>query len=222
MKCFTCGQDLPPDKLEEAGRKVAVAMMKLWNLDIIDPPIGSKHPRAIASLVAIEEIIKLNDWSWALPYKGNGPPQWCGMTAGAAWRGAGLDPSWLRDYFASTYRLSMWATYQRFSTKSKPNPKPDALEDDRRLYVDLRKPFGVEPRPGDIIIVGDGDPTVGDHVTVCISFANGVFDTISGNGGGRGPKDDQREGVSRRTYALSATAGYRPLWLIRPAKADLL
>ncbi len=222
MKCGTCGQELPPDKLEVAGRKVADAMVKLWNLDIIDPQIGSKAPRAAKSLGAIEEIIKLNGWSWALPYKGNGPPQWCGMTAGAAWAGAGLNPVWLPTYFASTYRLMLWATYQKFDQKSVPNPDPG--HNRKRLYLDLSEASAATtvPRPGDIVIVGDGDPRVGDHVTICVSFANGVFDTISGNGRGRGPKGDTREGVSRKAYAIGQSSGYRPLWLIRPAAADLL
>ncbi len=223
MKCTTCGQELPPDKLEEAGRNAAAWMEVLWQRDIIDPAVGSKHPRAAESLRVIEEIIRVNGWTWALPYKGDarGAVQWCGMTAGAAWRAAGLNPEWLSTYFASTYRLMLWATYQKFNQKARPNPKPHAPP--FRLHVDLtERNAGATPRPGDIIVVGDGDPKCGDHVTVCISFANGVIDTISGNGGGRGPRGEPREGISRRAYALGTTTGYRPLWLIRPSHSDLL
>lgn len=221
--CPTCGQNVPAttvDKLEEAGKRAAAEMGRLWKLDIFDPPIGSRNPRTPECLAVIEKIIKINGWDWALPYRGNGAPQWCGMTAGAAWASAGLDPSWLATYFASTYRLALWASYQRFDAKGKQNPAP--LQGvARRLYVNLTKPFAVTPRSGDIVIVGDGDPQAGDHVTICMSYSGGVFDTISGNGGGEGPNGNAREGVSRRPYALG-TGGYRPLWLIRPAESDLL
>lgn len=209
------------DALAAAGQRAADAMLRLWQRDIFDPPIGSKHPRAAECLAEIERIIKRNGWAFATPYRGNGPPQWCGFTAGDAWATAGLDPSWLPSFFASTYRLMLWATYQRFDRKSKANPAP--ASGDRRLYVDLTKPLKIVPRAGDIVIVGDGDPKVGDHVTVCIDYDSAArsFDTISGNGGGVGPHGDRREGVSRRTYTIGA-AGYRPMWLVRPAASDLV
>ncbi len=220
--CPTCNQALPPDKLELAGIEAANSAERLWKLDIFDPAVGSTHPRAKECLTVIEGIIKRNGWSWALPYLGDGPPQWCGMTAGDCWLDGGLDPTWLRDYFASTYRLRLWAKYQKFSVKSKPNPEPPPGAP-RRLLVDLKKTFDPSvPRAGDIVIVGDGDPTVGDHVTICVGYQYGVFDTISGNSGGTGPNGDRRQGVSRRAYSTRDTTGYRPLWLIRPAATDLL
>ncbi len=219
--CPTCGQSLPVDKLEEAGRAAAAEAERLWHLDVFDPPIGSKAPRAAFCLAEIEDIIEVNGWGWALPYRGDGPPQWCGMFAGACWIPAGLDDSWLPTYFASTHRLSCWGTYQRFDSKGKQNPKPGAGVE-RRLYIDLTKPLppDVTPRRGDIVIVGDGDPTVGDHVTICVGFDGAGFDTISGNGGGAGPNGDTRQGISRRTYFIGQK-GYKPLWLVRPATGDL-
>lgn len=212
------------DKLEAAGKKAAAFMEALWKLDIFDPPIGSSHARAKFCLDEISKIIEYNRWGWALPYRGDGPPQWCGMTAGRAWGEAGLDTSWLASYFASTYRLGLWATYQRVDRKAKANPFPAQADRDRRLIVSLAKvPEGVVPRAGDIIIVGDGDPKAGDHITVNMGDMkpNGIFDTISGNGGGLGPKGDKRQGVSRRDYRIGQ-AGYKPMWLIRPAASDLL
>lgn len=221
--CPTCHQELPVDKLEEAGKRAAAEMERLWKLDIIDPPIGSKHPRAPECLAVIEKIIKINGWDWALPYRGNGPPQWCGMTAGAAWASAGLDPSWLPTYFASTYRLALWAKYERFDAKGKQNPHPSVAWPKRRYYVNVayNVPNTVTPRTGDILIVGDGNPQVGDHVTIVMAYDDGCFDTISGNGGGFGPHGDVREGISRRSYRIGSS-GYRPLWLIRPSVTDLL
>lgn len=220
--CVTCGQELPVDKLEVAGRRAAREAERLWELDIIDPPVGSKDPLAAQSLAVITDIIRENGWTWALPYRGNGPPQWCGMFAGSCWVEAGLDASWLSTYFASAHRLRCWGTYQKFNQKSKANPRPRGLLVSERLHIDLRTGLTHgEPHAGDILIVGDGNPDVGDHVTVVISYANGVFDTISGNGGGLGPKGDNREGISRRSY-VTQDKGYRPMYLIRPALSDLL
>jgi hypothetical protein len=224
MKCTECGQERPVDKLEEAGKLAAVEAVRMWELDVFDPPIGSAHDRAGFCLSVIEQIIKANGWSWVLPYKGNGQPQWCGMFDGACWRAAGLDPAWLASYFASTYRLHLWATYQKFDRKSKANPRPS---EGPRLCVDLSRglPEGVTPRAGDIVIVGDGDPRVGDHATLLIAYdeRDGTFDTISGNGGGYGPKGNKREGISRKEYVRTDALGkYRAMWLIRPAVGDLL
>lgn len=209
------------DKLAAFGEKVAENMEAMWKLDVFDPEIGSSHPRAKFCLNVISKIIAENGWGWALPYRGDGPPQWCGMTAGKAYADAGLDPSWLPAYFASTHRLHCWATYQRFDRRSKPNPRP--ATGGRRLYVDLRRPFTIEPQRGDIVIVGDGDPAVGDHVTVNMGYDAGTrtFDTISGNGGGVGPRGTRNNGISRKSYRIGQ-AGYAPMYLIRPATSDLL
>lgn len=211
------------DKLTRFGELAAQRMEVLWKLDIFDPKIGSKHSRAKFCLKEIEKIIRANGWSWALPYRGDGFPQWCGMAAGYAYAQAGFDTTWLRDYFASTHRLYCWAKYQNFNQRSKPNPRPPATVEDRRLYVDLRKPFTCKPRRGDIVIVGDGNPDVGDHVTVNMGYdpVTKTFDTISGNGGGVGPKGHWRQGVSRRDYKIGAE-GYAPMFLIRAASSDLL
>lgn len=211
-------------KLEAAGLEAAANMVRLWDQDIFDPKIGSTEPRAPYCLKQIEQIIKANGWSWALPYRGDGPPQWCGMTAGYAWYLAGLDPSWLQAYFASTIRLQCWATYQRWDRKAKANPKPEKPD---RVYFDLRHfqamPMTLKPRAGDIVIVGDGDPSFGDHVTVCIGWdeSTRTFDTISGNGGGAGPNGDRRQGVSRQNYRIGQ-GGYAPMFLIRPGESDLI
>ncbi len=223
--CPTCNQELPADKLEEAGKFAAAEAVRLWNLDVFDPPIGSTHDRAGYCCGVIEGIIKRNGWSWALPYKGDGPPQWCGMFAGDCWAVADLDTSWLPTYFASTYRLSLWATYKKFDRKSKANPEP--TDGDERLYVNLAKkwPEGFAPRAGDIVIVGDGNPEAGDHVTVLIAYdrMTGLFDTISGNGGGLGPRGNKHQGISRKTYCVTGAYGiYKAMWLVRPARGDLL
>lgn len=210
------------DELEEAGQKAAARAEAQWNLDVFDPPIGSSHARAKFCLDTIEKIIARNGWSWALPYRGDGPPQWCGMFAGDCWAEAGLDTTWLAAYFASTYRLMAWVTYQRVEGSKKQNPKP-SISAQHRLYVNLRQKFDITPRAGDIVIVGDGAPTWGDHITICMGYthATKTFNTISGNGGGVGPRGNVRQGISRRNYRIGQS-GYAPMFLIRPASTDLL
>ncbi len=217
-----CASSTHEDRLEVAGHTAIAEAERLWSLDIFDPAIGSKHPQADECLAVINAIIATNGWGGNVSYKGNGPPQWCGMFAGACWAKAGLDPSWLPSYWASTYRLALWANYRRFSPTSKANPRP--LTSSRRLIGKLErgKPLPFEPRAGDVVIVGDGEPDEGDHVTLCVRCKDRVFETLSGNGGGYGPGGDKREGISRRDYAIDAAGGYRAMWMMRPALGDLV
>lgn len=212
------------DALTRAGELAIAEAERLWSLDVIDPRKGDTRGIAIESLVVINDIIRTAGWGFATPYRGNGEPQWCGMFAAKCWAAGGLDPSWFATYWASTYRLHLWARYRKFSTKSKTNPPP-MLGVERRELVPLERgqPLGFEPRAGDIIIVGDGEPDEGDHVTLCVRYdaVARTFDTISGNGGGVGPKGNKREGISRRDYAIDAS-GHRAMWIIRPAVSDLL
>lgn len=213
------------DALTLAGQRAAAEMERLWRLDVIDPPLGSKDPRAPHSLDEITRIIKRNGWAWSLPtgrYEHNGSPQWCGMTAGDAWATAGLDPVWLATWFASTDRLVAWGRYERWNDKRNLRP----TNGDLRVCVPLvpGKAPTVEPRPGDIVIVGNGKRSAGQHVTVCMAYdaAARRFDTISGNGGGVGPNGDRREGISRASFAIDPGGGYRAMWLGRPAFGDLV
>jgi hypothetical protein len=212
------------DALTRAGELAALEAERLWSLDIIDPPKGSKDRRAAHSLVEINRIIRRNGWTWELPYRGNGKPQWCGMTSGDVWATAGLDPNWLVDYFASTDRLVAWARYERFKPHSKANPPPTDASD-RRVLVKLErgKAPPVAIRRGDIVIVGDGERPTGDHVTIAVGVIDDgrTIDTISGNGGGVGPDGRAREGISRRYYRVDATDRW-PMFVIRPAFGDLL
>jgi hypothetical protein len=208
------------DALALAGQRAITEATRLWNLDVFDPPKSDHSPRARECARVIEDVIKSAGWGFATPYEGNGAPQWCGLFAGHCWRAAGLDPKWLATYFASTYRLNLWGSYQKFDQKH-PNPRP-ATEDTRWL-AELHDAPPFAPQAGDILIVGDGDPHVGDHITLVVSYDAAVrtFDTISGNGGGVGPRGDRREGISRRAYTIGA-AGYRAMWLLRPAFGDLV
>ncbi len=211
------------DALTHAGELARDAALKLWTLDIFDPPHGDTRPRTPECLAVINEIITANGWGGNVKYTGNGNPQWCGFFVGKCWRDAGLDSSWLASYFASTYRLTLWARYVRFSSTSKANPIPHEPQDRRRMAaLTPRKEPLFPPRAGDIVIVGDGEPAEGDHITLCVGYdpSRRIFDTISGNGGGVGPKGDKREGISRREYAIDY-GGYRAMFVIRPGFGDL-
>lgn len=203
-----------------AGVAALAEATRLWNLDIFDPPIGSKHIRARECLTVIDGIMDRNGWRPNGGYKGNGPPQWCGMFAGDCWRAAGLNPRWLSVFFASTMRLHAWATYQPWNEHKNPRPTGNDL----RLCAELGpgKPLPFAPRAGDIVIVGDGTPKDGDHITVAVSFISSrrSFMTISGNGGGFGPRGNEREGISMREYFIDS-GRYKAMLAIRPALGDL-
>lgn len=216
------------DPLKRAGEIAAAEAERMWQLDIIDPPKGATSEQAKRSLIVINEILAASGWAWAGPYKGNGPPQWCGLFAATCWRRAGLDPKWLATFWASTLRLSYWIRYKAWNgTSAGKRPEAGArmvisVDRDTRPE-DLVFADGSAPRRGDIVIVGDGTPTEGDHITVLTAFdaVSGVFTTISGNGGGVGPRGDRREGVSLRDYVARPASGYRVLWVMRPGAEDL-
>ncbi len=209
--------------LELAGQRAVTEARRLWNLDIYDPPVGDKRPRTPECLSIIAGIIDRCGWL-SKPYAGNGPPQWCGLFAGDCWRAAGMDPKWLAVWWASTMRLGAWARYQNWNEHKNPKPSTWGTDDLRMIgRLDPGRPLPFEPRAGDVVVVGDGNPTDGDHITLLAAYnANRrSFNTLSGNGGGIGPKGDSREGISQREYLIDA-GKYRAMWLVRPAFGDLL
>jgi hypothetical protein len=130
-----------------------------------------------------------------------------------------------RTYFPSTYRLDAWAQYQTIGNviNSKPASGP------YRVYVQLGEAsttIPIAPQPGDILLVGDGRPAYGDHVTLVERYdaTTRLFATIEGNGVGVGPRGNRRQGVVRATRPLGARAGhsYIARRLIRPAPSDIL
>lgn len=206
-----------------AGQRAIAEAERLFNLDVYDPPKSDRSARADASRSVINAILRDAGWGFSTPYLGNGPPQWCGLFAAKCWRTAGIDPKWLATYWASTYRLVTWARYQRFDPKH-PNPKPTGGP--LRLMATLDEhstslPF--EPQSGDVVIVGDGEPDTGDHITLAVSYnaSTRTFETISGNGGGVGPRGNKREGISRHDYKVGGS-GYCVRFVVRPSPLDML
>lgn len=224
--------------LEEAGKAAAAEGMRLFHLDVTDPyphelaaPLATataqaRHARAVESRKVIDEIFHAAGWGADTPYPGNRiGREWCGFTAAACWRAAGIDPKWLAAFFASTLRLAAWAGYRDWNTHKNP---PPPIGQARRLVAKLDRTstagslrFG--PREGDIVIVGDGAPAEGEHITIAVGgvTAAGTIMTVSGNGGGNGPDGKHREGIVLREYQIGGP-GRIVLWIYRPAPSDLI
>ncbi len=206
--------------LEAAGKRAAAEAERLWALDVYDPRVADETENGKRCKAIIGDIITHAGWNWSLPdgnYLGNGPPQWCGLFAASCWRKAGIDPQWLATFWASTLRMAKWFRYEDWEGKG-------AGSRGGRMIMrgtDTTFPDGTAPRAGDIVIVGDGTPTAGDHITLLVKYAPSVFTTISGNGGGVGPTGKPREGISRQDY-FPTRGGYRVLWVARPGVEDLL
>lgn len=215
----------------ERGRAAAAEAERLWKQDVYDPKVGDKRPRTPFCLRIITEIITRTGWGWSLTggqYKGDGPPQWCGLFAAYCWLVAGLDPKWVATFWASTLRLDNWVKDEGWKPEGKPlipsgGKRPFIALNSKSKPTDCVFPDGSLPQAGDILVVGDETPKDGDHINIVMSFdpVTGAFDTISGNGGGVGPNGDSRQGISRRTYTIG-TPGYHPLRVYRPMVTDLL
>lgn len=209
--------------LAEAGKHAIRDATERWKSDVFDPQASDHSAKANDSRSKIEDILRASEWAWKIPYTGDGHVEWCGLFAAACWRAAGLDPKWLATYFASTYRLDLWARYQTFNAAHE-NKRP--LNGPWRLIANLDASSNVlpfEPQAGDILMIGDGNPAAGDHICLVEKWdeSRKVFATIEGNGVGIGPDGKRRQGVVRGVRHLGGQ-GYCARRLIRPAPSDLL
>jgi hypothetical protein len=225
-------------ELLEAGKRAAAEGLRLFHLDVIDPwpadlvppPPNSlarmrAHTRAVDSRIVIDDIFAAAGWGADTPYPGNRRGrEWCGFFAAKCWREAGIDPKWLAPFFASTLRLASWCSYRAWGNYKNPTPHAGVQ---RRLVAKCGRdtkpenmPFDV--REGDIVIVGDGSPAEGEHITIALGGVTSkrTIMTVSGNGGGNGPDGKNREGIVLREYSIGGT-GRIVLWVYRPAPGDL-
>lgn len=217
MLAVTVPAEAPePDRLARAGELAVAEALRMWAVDVYDPRHADESENAKRCKRIIGDIITHAGWNWALTdgeYLGNGPPQWCGLFAASCWRVAGIDPLWLATFWASTARLASWIRYRDWNGK-------DAGSGTGRLVM-RGGDTTFEPRAGDVVIVGDGTPEEGDHITLLLTREGDDWHTISGNGGGVGPTGKPREGISKQTYHVNR-GGYRVLWVMRPGVGDLL
>ncbi len=216
------------DALEASGRLAVEAAEAQWVLDIYDPQSGDHTQRAEFCRAHIEAYLRACGWTWEIPYHGDGQVQWCGIFMGAMWRAAGINPAMLATFFASTARLQAWVNYRPFNGKENPKPPQGPYRRCVQLVGTETEKLALvadfAPRSGDILIVGDGTPPEGDHITIIRHFdpVTMLFHTTEGNGGGYGPHGNKIEGVVHATRPLSSTSGYHALFLMRPAPHDLV
>lgn len=218
--------------MQQAGELVAKLAEEFWRQDVYDPEpweIKAGGENAVRCADVISTFTSACNWG---PYKGNHTVEWCAMFAMYCWhRGAGLDAKWLKHFSQSTYRLWAWANYLPFD--GHPNPRPPArgpepvnYPDDFRMWIDLRaaweegRDYEDVVQRGDIVIVGDGTPKTGDHVTIAYSIFPDNINTISGNGGGINSKGKTNNGISAKVYKRNE-GSYRPMFVVRPAFPDL-
>lgn len=212
-------------KLAAAGRRAVEEARRYLALDIIDPAPGDTSANGVRCRTLIDEMLLRCRLPHRVPYAGNGKgPQWCGIFDAACWEAAGIDPAVLPIFWPSTWRLRAWAHYEPFDAEHpnrRPSSGPYRLVAHLEAIGNAELPF--EPREGDIMIVGDGNPEEGDHVTLVVSYddTTRTFTVISGNTVVRTPAGKRREGVAQATYKIGSH-GYRPMWLYRPAPRDVL
>lgn len=218
--------EMPPapssDALTAAGVRAMDYLEALWRQDVYDPRRGDTSANAERCREIIAGIVTRAGWGWALTdgaYVGP-DPQWCGLTMADAWRAAGLDRHWFATFWASTLRMAKWFRYEDWNGTSAGAKPPSG----GRMIIrgtEAQFPDGTQPRRGDIVIVGDGTPAEGDHITGLLDRVGDDWLTLSGNGGGIGPTGKPREGISKQTYHVHR-GGYRVLWVARPGVGDLI
>lgn len=209
------------ERLAAAGRAAIAEAEHLWRMDVYDPKASDKTPHGQRSRDVITRILMDAGWGWAAPYKGDGHVAWCGLFAATCWRVAGIDPSMLATFWASTIRLHCWAHYKPFNGKSNAKPADGPYRLATKITRTTRElPFA--PRAGDILIIGDGKPAEGDHICLVASYdpETRVFRTIEGNGMGMGPTGKRREGIVKAERPIDGI-GYSAMWLYRPAPSDI-
>lgn len=218
------------DPVARAGLAAVAEAERLWKLNIVEPPNGDE--KYAASRAEIDAMIRSDDglgWSWLAPYVHDGQFEWCGAFAARCWSVAGLPLKPHRHTFwSSTFRLDAWARYGSFNgTPSGHRPTSGA-----RMLIELNAdskpehcvfPDGSSPQPGDIVMVGDGTPPYGDHITLCSAFdmKTGVFSTFEGNAtGGVGPDGKRRQGVIKAERRAGGP-GYCARRVIRVGAPDI-
>lgn len=248
-RCATCGNPgpdghnyrhpfkaapLPPpiDRLKAAGERALNRALAEWKLHIVDPKRTDKSERAVYARGAITNYIHFGlGWTWQPPYAGDGAFEWCGAFAAWCWLES-LLPELRRDYLPSCYRLFNWTQgLEALGGKPKaPITPPTFLAlDENSKPSDVLRFAGTGPRAGDLLIVGDGKPEYGEHITIVERFEAtgglGTFYTVEGNGGGSFPDGNRGQGVVRALRTLGKRAGggsYIARRLLRPTLAHLV
>lgn len=225
--------------IADAGQTALTHALDLWAQLIVEPRKRGAEPESAAK---IDRMIRSEDglgWSWSEPFDEGSDYEWCGAFAAVCWARAGLALDLRRLYWSSTARLATYARYgQLFGTENEariraqyPRPKEGARLSvvlDERSTPDTLRQLGVEPQPGDVLLVGHPGSRMGTHVTLVESYdpRTASFRTVEGNARGRWPDGKARpstQGVVKQTRSLGSAAdgGYHARRLIRPSLLDL-
>lgn len=218
----------PVDRLKVAGERALARALGQWKLDIRDWKRTAKGVESEADRVIIDDYIRRGlGWTWQAPYAGDGAFEWCGAFAAWCWY-MDLLPELRRDYLPSCYRLFAWSQGLTASGEKPKAPieRPTFLAlDENSTAADVLGFAGTGPRAGDLLIVGDGKPEYGEHITVVEKFdaAGERFYTVEGNGGGTFPDGTRGQGVVRAIRPLGrASVRYIARRLYRPTLAHLM
>jgi hypothetical protein len=211
--------------IEECGQKALEHMLMFFHEDVTNPANWDHSDKANHSREVINTILLACRWTWPEVYPYHQTVEYCCLTAGAAWEQVGLNPCWLATFFASTMRLDAWANYEPWNEHQNPKPAGIPTEEWRKVanYNAHSTKLVFDPLPGDIVLIGDGDPAAGDHCTVLESFdpSTMTFHHVSGNGRGYGPDGKIRTGIVRGSSKLGGP-GYCVRRVIRPSIHDIL
>lgn len=210
--------------IEECGEKALGAAHDLFFRDCTNPRNDDSSGYAVHSREIINDILTTCGWNWPEVYPYHGSVQYCCLFAGKCWREAGMDPHWLTAFFASTIRLDAWAGYHDWNEHKNPKPTFPTEYWRKVAFLDANsKGLPFNPLPGDILLIGDGDPAAGDHCTIVESYdpLSLTFKHISGNGRGIGPDGRLRTGIVRGTTRVGGH-GFCARRLIRPSIHDII
>lgn len=227
----------PDDRLARAGELAVAEADRMFALDVRDPRVADDSPDARRCKAVISAIVAANGWHDKVPYLGDGFVQWCTMFDGDCWRKAGLDPTQLAAFWASTIRLRSWARYEPFNGHA--NPRPPAgpyrmlVELDEHSRGPVRFPDGSAPRVGDVLTIGpvrfpNGKRALACGVHGCLirsyNEADETFSTVEGNGVGIGPRGNRMQGIVHGVHPVGASSPlvYCARMVIRPAPHDLI
>jgi hypothetical protein len=230
---------IAPLDLETTGRHAIEIAAARWSLGVFDPRRTDRSANAEKSRNQIDGYIGDGlGWTWERPYQGDGDFEWCGAFAATCWLPVRADLR--RTYFASTYRLDRYARYQSVNgERNKGTGRLIAELDENTENVGSHivthrngrtRSIEWSPRAGDILLIGPTGSGYGKHICLVESYADGVFQTIEGNGTGRAPNGQRWQGVVRAERYLGKAP--RPPYsrhaldwharrLIRPSVEDL-
>lgn len=198
-------------------QQVAVWEVKrLWLTKILDlPPLDSSdYERCRSQIDLLVRTQQGIGWDWQPAYRKNNF-KWCGTGPAYGYRKVvPLDTR--RTWFASTYRLDRFFSYERMEQHANPKPAhgPYRMEleiDESSTIKDTVFSDGTSPRAGDIALIGPHGTAYGVHICLVEQFvqtSRGCWVvTLEHNGTGYWPDGTKRHGIVRATRPIGLPPG---------------